>query len=131
MNIGTDVQAWLWLIKAVVLLLILAWMVPDAMRLVQGKVGLQKHTRNLVLKGIGLIVAILALFVFFGPGKRIDNPDVHEDGHRKVVEARPAPPAERPEAKKDSYLKAVDDGPEADREAANNYLKIAIERNKP
>jgi hypothetical protein len=130
MNIGQDAYAWLWVVKAAILLGLIAWMIPDIIYLVQRKVNREKKVRNLCIKIIATCIAALALFVFFGPGEKPPDVDVAEDGHRKSVEARPEPPAEKPEAKKDPYLKAVDDGPEADRKAADEYLKKAIERNK-
>jgi hypothetical protein len=136
MNVGSDVQAWFTLLKVVVLLALAGWMVPDIIYLVKNKGPREKKVRNLSLKIVALCLAALALFVFFGAGQVTPEVEAVEDGHRKILEARPEPTPEsaikeEAKAKKDPYLKAVDDGPEADRKAADEYIKKALERNKP
>lgn len=135
MNIASDVYAWMWVVKLVIVLALLGWAIPDIIYLVKGKSPAKPKVRNICLKGIACLVALLALFVFFGPGKHVDNPDISEDGHRKIVEARPEPPTEsaiqeEAKAKKDPYLKKVDASPEAAQKEADDYLKKALERSK-
>ena len=139
MNIATDVYAWMWLVKLIIVLAFLVWMIPDVKHLVfaEAKDALKssRKVRNILLKGSVCLLALLALFMFFGPGETAPDVAAADDGHRKAVEARPAPLSEsaikeEAEAKKDPYLKAVDASPEADRKAADEYLKKALERSR-
>ena len=135
MNVATDIYGWEWVAKVIPILAVLVWMVPDILWMSRAKTLKKSRLYFFGFKVCLLILSVLALFMFFGPGERIENPDAETDGHRTLVESRPAPPTEsiikeEAKAKKDPYLKAMDEGPEAARKEADEYLRKALEKSK-
>ena len=126
MNWGQDFSAWLFMGKLVVLGLgcFLGWYFIAKNRKILGIVSL----------AVTLII-FLSTFIFFGPGKQTEVLPAEEDGHRKLVESREIKTSteslrKEAEAKKDSYLKQLDQSPEEVRKEANEYLKKVEERNR-
>ncbi len=134
-NIAQDTHAWMWLIKAAAVVGILGLIVWDLIDIFKEKKVTNRQLFKLALKFVILIILTLALFVFYGPGKATQITPAEDDGHRKMVMEQPDPPTkveirEEAKAKKDSYLKKMDEGPEAAQKESEEYIKKALERNK-
>ena len=143
-NLAQDFPAWIVVAKSLVLLIALWWIFSDFFRVVN---KLQKPNskfeelinagfkRRMVIKSCVFVALFLALFMFFGPGRPTVVTPAEEDGHRKMVESRPEPPAEsqiieEAKGKVDPYLKAVEATPEAARKQSQDYVDEIIKRNE-
>ena len=85
-----------------------------------------KSVTKVVIGAVVCFLAILGLFTFFGAGKVVALPPASEDGHSKMLD-KIEPEIEssievRAEAKKDVYLKRVDESPKKAREESEEYL---------
>jgi len=137
-NLAQDWVAWVWVVKAAVIVALLIWIFYDAMEYARTKETMAKQKHRIIwrigVKFACVLLIVLALFVFFGPGTLDTTRAIEDDGHHQMVIAREVPSEseirEEAKAKKDPYLKAVDEGPEKDRKAADDYIKKALERSK-
>jgi hypothetical protein len=151
LNLGTDVVGWLYITKIAVWLITLCFVLHKAFlvyKLTMKVTGIKddkerdavhsyikKHARYGIVYFVILLAYTLAAFVLFGSGNAPQTPDAEEDGHRQMVQARPAPPTkgvikEEANTNDDSYLKDMDRGPEKERKEANDYIEKALERSK-
>lgn len=137
-NLAQDWMAWIWVVKASVIVALIVWLFYDALALAKESEMTYKQRHKIVwhiaLKLGGIILVVVALFMFYGPGSAPETPAAEDDGHHKMVMAREVPPESeiRGEAKekKEEYLKKIEQGPEEARKEADDYIKKALERSK-
>lgn len=145
MNIGSDIHSWILVGKFVVLGLITLWIYVSGRKLYQamsiqpdGDSGeklkmsqIRRHIWGISLKLILLILATLALFVFFGKGTLTETTPASEEGRYKQLMEAPDMPTDE-EIKLDAdflkpeVLKKQDQGFKAEAKEADDFVKRAI-----
>lgn len=133
-----DVISWFTVLK--VMLVTVPLIVAGSLMLRQSmytKEMVNKRKQDVIVICICLSLSalmILGAFVFYGKGNTVHAAPADTDGHSQKLMAQPDPPAEsiidlKAEAKKNAYLKRMDEGPAKDREESEAYLKKLINRN--
>jgi len=129
-NLGGDTQAWLWLAELFMCIMLSAGLVFYVYISYKKQHKLWVRIVITFLLTSLIIILLAGLFLFFGAGKPLRVTPVVPNGQRGITVNNPELSTVIPPAKKDVYLQQVDDSAEADRKAANTYIKDALERSK-